>query len=179
MRRRILLGGDNYESVDLGLSVKWAKCNVGAETETDYGNYYQYGKGSAQYSVTSGQSYYTGTENPLASTADTATVVMGSGWHMPTVPQFYQLTANTTYSWTSINGVRGGKFTASNGNYVFFPAAGCYVSGRLVGVESYSCIWSCSPYGGDIAYFFRSYGGGRGMDRDSRNIGFSVRGVCS
>ena len=32
------------EMVDLGLSVKWAKCNLGAETETDYGDYYAWGE---------------------------------------------------------------------------------------------------------------------------------------
>lgn len=30
--------------VDLGLSVKWAKCNLGTETETDYGDYYAWGE---------------------------------------------------------------------------------------------------------------------------------------
>lgn len=31
--------------VDLGLpsGLKWAKCNLGAETETDYGDYYMWG----------------------------------------------------------------------------------------------------------------------------------------
>jgi hypothetical protein len=38
----------NYEYVDLGLpsGTLWAKCNVGASVETDYGNYYKYGKGA-------------------------------------------------------------------------------------------------------------------------------------
>ena len=36
--------GPIIEVVDLGLSVKWAKCNLGAETETDYGDYYAWGE---------------------------------------------------------------------------------------------------------------------------------------
>lgn len=32
------------EYVDLGLSVKWAKCNLGATTETEYGKYYAWGE---------------------------------------------------------------------------------------------------------------------------------------
>ena len=32
------------EYVDLGLSVKWAKCNLGASKPTDYGNYYAWGE---------------------------------------------------------------------------------------------------------------------------------------
>ena len=69
----------NYEVVDLGLSngLLFATCNVGANTETGYGNYYMYGKGSRTYN--SSDDYYTGTEDPLKSSADTATQVMGSG----------------------------------------------------------------------------------------------------
>lgn len=32
------------QGVDLGLSVKWAECNVGANTPTEYGNYYAWGE---------------------------------------------------------------------------------------------------------------------------------------
>ena len=33
-----------YEYVDLGLpsGLKWAKCNIGAEKETNYGNYFMW-----------------------------------------------------------------------------------------------------------------------------------------
>ena len=33
-----------YESVDLGLSVKWAAYNVGAENPWEYGDYFAYGE---------------------------------------------------------------------------------------------------------------------------------------
>ena len=33
-----------YEAVDLGLSVKWATMNVGAQSETDYGDYFAWGE---------------------------------------------------------------------------------------------------------------------------------------
>ena len=38
----------SYDWVDLGLpsGTKWRKMNVGAETETDYGDCYMYGLGS-------------------------------------------------------------------------------------------------------------------------------------
>lgn len=180
--RRRVMGADpfnGHEYVDLGLpsGTLWATMNVGATSETDYGNYYQYGKGSAQYSVTSGQSIYTGTERPLASTADTATVVMGSGWHMPTQAQFNELTANTTYSWTSINGVMGGKFTASNGNYVFFPAAGLYYDGSLYYVGSGGFVWSSAPNGSGSAYCLYFYDGYELVLGYDRGSGVSVRGV--
>ena len=76
----------NYEVVDLGLpnGLLFATCNVGANTETSYGDYYKYGYGSLKYETEPDNKYYQGTENPLASSADTATQVMGEGWKMPT-----------------------------------------------------------------------------------------------
>lgn len=167
------------EAVDLGLpsGTKWAKYNVGATSETEYGNYYQYGKGSAQYAATSGRSNYSGTENPLAISADTAAQVWGGNWHMPTSAQCQELTANTTYEWTTINGVNGGKFTAQNGNYIFFPARGSYQDGNLKGTGS--LVWSSTPNltSTGNAYNLRISNTSCGVSSNNRNRGFSVRAV--
>ena len=90
---------NGHEYVDLGLpsGTKWATMNVGASSETDYGNYYQFGKGADTYQVTSGQSIYSGTEIPLALSADTAAQEWGDDWHMPTSDQLAEITDNTTY----------------------------------------------------------------------------------
>lgn len=139
-----LINGHMY--VDLGLpsGTKWATMNIGASSETDYGNYYQYGKGSAQYAATSGQSAYNKTENPLAASADTATQTWGDEWHMPTLAQIKELTANTSSQWvTNYNGsgVNGRKFTAQNGNVLFLPACGSYYSGTLSSLNTYGYYW--------------------------------------
>lgn len=169
------------EAVDLGLpsGTKWAKYNVGATSETDYGNYYQYGKGAAQYAATSGDSIYSGTEDPLATSADTAAQVWGGSWHMPTRVQMEELTANTTYEWTTINGVNGGKFTAKNGsgNYIFIPAAGNWVfdNQNNVGVSGY--YWGSSPDGSDGACNLYFNNGDKGVFSDYGGVGRSVRAV--
>jgi len=62
----------------------WATMNVGASSESEYGNYYQYGKGADDYSITSSQPSYSGTEIPLDLSVDTARQVWGGDWHMPT-----------------------------------------------------------------------------------------------
>ena len=174
----------DYGFVDLGLpsGTIWAKCNVGATLETNYGNFYKYGKGSAQYD--SSQADYTGTENPLAAAADTATQVMGAPWHMPTREQFEELVANTTYTWvTDFNGsgVKGGKFTAANGNYVFFPAAGDIREGSTENVNVQGRYWSSTPSessGG--AYAIMMYSGGTVTSNAYyKYFGYSVRGVAS
>jgi uncharacterized protein (TIGR02145 family) len=191
MRRRTLLNtsndGDgrkmigNYEVVDLGLSngLLFATCNVGANTETDYGDYYMYGGGSQKYD--SG-SFYPGTENPLPSSADTATQVMGEGWRMPTYAELRDLINKTNYTWiTNFNGsgIAGGKFTSkTNPNaYVFFPVAGAYINGSLGYRGSVGFVWSSTPNNSSEAYIFRfdSQYGNRGSYY--RNGGFSVRGV--
>lgn len=168
-----------HEYVDLGLKsgTKWATMNVGASSETDYGNYYQYGKGAAQYAATSGDSNYSGTEDPLDSSVDTAVQVWGGQWHMPTRAQMEELTANTTYEWTTINGVNGGKFTATNGNYVFFPAAGFWYNGSQSDVDSSGGYWGSSPNGSYDAYNLNFDDGSKGVYDGSREGGVSVRPV--
>ena len=39
---RVMINGHDY--VDLGLSVLWATCNVGAEKAEEYGDYYAWGR---------------------------------------------------------------------------------------------------------------------------------------
>ena len=116
-----------HEYVDLGLpsGTKWAKMNVGAASETAYGNYYQYGKGNAIYN--SHASNYSGMEDPLASSADTATQAWGGDWHTPTKEQCDELMSNTNAEWINVDGVWGAKLTSlvyGNTNYIFIPAAG-------------------------------------------------------
>ena len=170
----------SHDYVDLGLpsGTKWATMNVGASNVSDYGNYYQYGKGVDTYQATSGQSDYEGSENPLATSADTAAQAWGGDWHMPTKTQFEELTANTTYTWTTINGINGGKFTAQNGNYVFFPAAGSYFDGSQYDVGSYSFYWSSTPFTSSHAYYlYFSVNGSGSVSEDNRYYGYSVRPV--
>jgi hypothetical protein len=64
----------------------------------------------------------------------------------PTLEQIQELLKNTTYTWTSQNGVNGGKFTGSNGGSVFLPAAGDVWLGGLNGVGSWGYYWSSTPY---------------------------------
>jgi hypothetical protein len=142
---------DGHEYVDLGLpsGTKWATMNVGASSETDYGDYYMYGL-TAKYNQN--QSNYKGVENPLATSADTAAQVWGGSWHMPTSARCQELIDNTTREWTTINGVRGGKFTASNGNYVFFLPAGLKDRGTGYGMGTSCNVWASTPLNNNTSY---------------------------
>lgn len=149
------INANGHEYIDLGLpsGTLWASMNVGASSVTDYGNYYMYGMGSKTYDST--DTPYNGTEDPLDLTKDTARVVWGGDWHMPTTAQLQELTANTTYQYVTDHegsGTNGYLFTAQNGNSVFFPAAGYHIDGNFVGEDSYGCIWSSIPNNNDKAY---------------------------
>jgi len=174
---------NGYEYVDLGLpsGTLWAKCNVGASSETDYGNYYKYGEGIIQYDGSA--NYYRGGENPLSPSVDTVTNVMGGQWHMPTKTQYEELINNTTFSWTTINSIKGGKFTATNGNYIFLPAGGNYEGGSSNNnINKIGEYWSSTPYPGlsQAYYLFFSYkmSDNLGIGHYNRNIGYNVRGVA-
>jgi uncharacterized protein (TIGR02145 family) len=196
MRRRNLLSASSgetgrkmigdYEVVDLGLpsGLLFATWNVGANSETDYGTYHKYGYGSQEVEFSEG--YYQGMEDPLASTADTATQVMGSEWRMPTNDEFQELIDNTNYEWVENfkgSGINGGKFTSkTNPNaYVFFPAAGYYQSYNhsFYEVNSMGFYWSSTPYDSNNAYYlsFISFTADMDYRNDTRPDGYSVRGV--
>ena len=136
--------------IDLGLpsGTLWARMNVGAENETDYGLYFAWGEIVGYSSLTqtkqfvwgdyqlcdggnkeSSMTKYNSTDGLVALelTDDAVRVAWGGEWRMPTKEQFMELTANTTSEWiTNYNnsGVNGRLFTSQNGNYLFFPACG-------------------------------------------------------
>jgi hypothetical protein len=173
---------NGHAYVDLGLpsGTKWATMNVGASSETDYGNYYQYGKGAAQYAATSGDSIYSGTEDPLDSSVDTASQVWGGSWHMPTKVQMQELIANTTYQWVTNykgSGINGGTFTATNGAVLFIPAAGYWNNGSQYSVGGSGRYWGSSPSGSNYAYDLDFIGGSKDVNDGYRKFGYSVRPV--
>lgn len=171
---------NGHQYVDLGLpsGTLWATMNVGATSETDYGNYYMYGKGSKTYD--SADSPYSGTEDPLDLSKDTARVVWGGEWRMPTRVQMQELIDNTTYQWVTNykgSGINGGTFTATNGAVLFIPAAGFWYGGSQNSVGSYGLCWGSSPDGSSYACNLYFSNGRKGVYRNDRKGGFSVRPV--
>lgn len=171
----IQVNPNQYIDLELPSGTKWAAINVNATSETDYGAYYKYGKGAT--SGATNTQYYGGTEDPLAASADTATKVWGGAWHMPTKAQFEELTANTTNEWTTINGVNGAKFTAQNGKYVFFPAAGNCNKGTMSNVGTWCYYWGSTPSGSQNAYYLSTGSDYTGVGSYYRYAGYPVRPV--
>jgi hypothetical protein len=169
-----------YESVDLGLpsGTKWAKCNVGADTETEYGLYYKFASGI--YDGYNNEFYgESGTDGTTMSPSlDSAKCIMGGDWHTPTKTQCEELLSNTTQQWTSINGVNGCKFTSSNGNYIFIPASGHIFSGSLSADGTEARVWTSTiKYSSDSAYVLSLENGSYSVTSNWQYISYTVRGV--
>ena len=140
---------NGHEYVDLGLSVKWATCNVGANTSEEYGDYFAWGETQAK-EVYAGGNYkwykfdnngnYTKTKynnnsdegivdnkTVLDLEDDAAHVNWGGAWRMPTMEEQQELVDNCTFTWTIQNGVNGCIVTSKkNGNSIFLPAASMF-----------------------------------------------------
>ena len=124
------------ESGDLGLSVEWNTCNLGATKSTDFGNYYRW---------------------------DEIHNYQSNGYRLPTVGEQEELRDNSVWVWGKKYGVRGTYFVAKNGNYVFLPAAGILDASDVYDVGSNGYYWSSSASvssSGAGSLRFSSYGVG-------------------
>ena len=153
--------GQVLEVEDLGLSVKWAKMNVGAESPEDYGNYYSWGetstketyKWSTYFDTNDDGSTFTKYNNEGGKTVldpedDAAHVDWGGSWRMPTLAEWQELIDNCTWTWTTQNGVNGYKVTSNKAGFtdkfIFLPAAGYRSIYGLSNVGIYGYYWSSS-----------------------------------
>lgn len=98
---------NGFEYVDLGLSVMWATCNVGAEKPEDSGKYFQWGRirgydfkneddfSQSDIPVPESKTSYTHSNKTLSLEDDAARVNMGGKWRMPTFSEIFELKINT------------------------------------------------------------------------------------
>ena len=173
---------NGYEWVDLGLSVKWATCNVGASSPGDYGNYYAWGEISPKYSydydnfASIGKSWGDIGGN---SSRDAARANWGGNWRLPTKSELEELNNNCTWTLTSQNGHKGYKVTSKkNGQSIFLPAAGYRQGGKCYNDGEFGYYRSSTPSESNTDSAYELY-----FDDDAtvlrglRYRGFSVRPV--
>lgn len=172
----------NGEVIDLGLSVDWCTCNLGAASPENFGGYWAWGETDTKTEYSwSTYKYCNGTEKTLTkyvddssygyngfvdnkgileSEDDAATKNLGSKFHTPTCAEWCELLENTTHTWTNNfngTGVSGYIMMSTvpgyTGKYIFLPAAG-YQWYTNVGVGRYmtSEQQNTLPSGFDTAY---------------------------
>jgi hypothetical protein len=191
---RASTGTENgYGWVDLGLSVNWATCNVGANAPGVYGAYFAWGETTTKgyYSDSNYPTYglsisqlqsqgYIDSEGNLNPQYDAARANWGGNWRMPTKAEQEELLNNCTWTWTTYNGVKGYNVKGPNGNSIFLPAAGCRTESSLKSAGSNGFYWSSAPhesYDGFYAYILLFSSNYHYMNGYRRFDGRSVRPV--
>ena len=133
----------------------------------------------------------------LESSDDAAYIHTNHQYRMPTMDELLELIDNTTQTFIDLGGneyskeqaqngviesgkLKGVRFTSSNGNSIFIPAAGYCDESLLGGFGVYGRLWSSSlvdRYDGDARFSYFSYDGNVYKGSSSRQYGLSVRGV--
>lgn len=186
-------------AVDLGLSVKWASCNIGANSPEQYGDYYAWGEKETKSSYErANYKYYDSSylltryctmskygkvdnKTTLDLQDDVARAKKGGSWRMPTKAEQDELRNKCDWKWTTKKGINGYEVKSRvNGNSIFLPAAGYRQNSSSHVVGSGASYWSSTlssdqPIDACLLYFNSDSIGEVGNPRD---VGFSVRAVC-
>ncbi len=190
------------EYVDLGLSVLWATCNVGATAPEQAGDYFAWGETEPKenYSWSNEGDYKWGVYNSSASPNygmtkynktdgktvldpedDAAHVNWGGDWRMPTIAEQEELLNECTWTWTTLNGVNGYRVTSKKdtSKSIFLPAAGFRGDSSLYSAGSGGLCWSSSlyEYYPINAYYLYFNSDDYNCYNDYRCYGLSVRPV--
>ena len=206
---------NGYDFVDLGFTVNgkkilWATMNVGATSETDWGDYFAFGATEPWYSVrptangtltlksdksagyvqataphykNGAYTEYTNGGDVLKAEHDAANVKMGGDWRMPTYGEFYALCNNCSIEWTTVNGVKGRRFTSkvNTSKSIFLPAAGWCNGTSHDNGGSTGAYWSASVHSSynDCARYLSFSSDINGPSYTYRYRGCTVRGVIA
>lgn len=185
--------------VDLGLSVKWATCNLGATKPEEFGKYYAWGeiKNKKNYDIKNYKfcdikndykvnKYCSRNDigirldykKTLSKADDAATSNLGNNWRMPSESEFNELLQKCQWTWITYKGTTGYKITSKlNGNSIFLPATGWY--GRYINNRgSVGYYWSRSlSSGNDYPICLRFFSNTMETYTYGRYIGCTIRPV--
>ena len=131
---------DALEAVDLGLSVLWANCNLGAKAPEEYGGYFGWGDptgtlwdGNGIYKQAGAFVWNTnnfGGMNPSkeigGTSLDVVTAHWGNSWKTPNVYEAYELSTKCEWKLRSQDGRNWYEVIGPNGNSIIIPLAGLY-----------------------------------------------------
>ena len=122
----------NVIAVDLGLSVLWADCNVGGNSESPIGGLYGWGDPSGEktsqnvkdYLDVAGGLYVKTPQNITGTQYDIATVKWGKDWRMPSKENWKELIEKCKWTKEKAFHVYGYRVEGPNGNSIFLPNTG-------------------------------------------------------
>ena len=177
-----IAGGRIY--VDLGLSVRWAMCNIGAFSQEQCGDYYAWGEISPKASYSTDNSITFRMEGTMDiggdSIYDAAQANWGGSWRLPTETEAQELIDDCTWEWIDLKGQAGCRVTGPSGLSIFLPACGLKEEESLSSVGEFGGYWTSSAVIKCVAFAIT-------IDRSpfrvqlpsaSRYVGYTVRPVC-
>lgn len=195
------------EYVDLGLSVLWAKFNLGSLSPTDIGGYYAWGEtqpkgfygwstykwGNTDISLTKyvcdpdqGLNGHVDSLTVLEPEDDAAHVLWGNGWRIPEGREWEELINkdNCTWEWTedyNSTGVTGYKVTSKvagyENEYIFLPCQGFAVEDQVITAQGRYRSSTLGSPNNTLAEYAYLNDGAEMIYRTSRYYGYTVRPV--
>ena len=150
------------DAVDLGLSIKWASVNLGAEKPEEDGYYYAWGETEikriydwdhykfwtynhygyySKYVIDGNYGIYDG-KTRLEAEDDVAQAKLGKGWRMPTRQELKELQEECTWSFIDEKDHKGYKVIGKNGNSIFLPLSGYIGDTQLNCWGTHGYYWS-------------------------------------
>ncbi len=176
-----------HEAVDLGLSMRWATCNLGATQPWQPGHYYAWGElqpkedySEESYAYCDGGEYRNIGANICGTKYDAAREAWGEQWRMPTLIDINQLLTKCTWTETTLHGTSGYTVTGPNGNSIFLPKAGKQWGTQPTeqGTRLYYWCGMSQSATATSAYVLNDTGY-TGNWSAIRSYGFAIRPVCS
>ncbi len=163
-----------HHAVDMGLSVKWAAYNVGADSPLAVGDYFAWGE------IVS-KTIYSPTNYDTDYFEDAAAAQWGGEWRVPTVSEWNELKDNCIWKWGTLDGVSGYKVTSQkNGNSIFLPAAGWKENYSInnQNYQGYYWLTLLNPKDSNQARCIYLDANKVGVVNQQRSTGRSLRAVC-
>ena len=195
-----------HQYVDLGLSVKWATCNIGADKPEEHGEYFSWGETENKrinnwetYKFTEGDKniiskYCSNSQYGWHELADSLSALelvddvahkkWGGNWRIPTKAEIKELIENCTWTWTTRNNINGYLVTGKKPGYtdrsIFIPVTGAYNNGKLFGSKDHGHYWSrnCGTLYPADAYTLELSVREASVGMESRCQSLAVRPVC-
>ena len=191
---------NGHDYVDLGLSVKWATCNVGASAPEEYGGYYAYGELETKdnydwttYKWCEGTwqtiTKYKDEKRVLERKDDVAHVMWGGDWRIPSEIECQELLDSCSRESVTVNGIRclrlNSKIEGYTDKYILLPYTG-FCTGTLnenIGSQGWYMTNKLNPRGDEGIWYMAVGSNGSNVYGSmycnyDRYLGISVRPVC-